>query len=183
MRKEGICTVCGKKFIYDTYVRTGKFCSNACRYKVHSEIIKESYTPELKELRRQKALKQMQDPKQIEIRRQKLKGRIMTEEHKQNLKGSHPAMDCNTYRKRALEYYGHTCARCGKEFPEDKLIVHHIDENNGGTDVGNHSLENLMVLCRGCHSKLHAELRKTKLQGSVNQVDFLRLLQEVLLTE
>ena len=161
---KSICENCGKEFEYDPSSSKGRFCCITCRYAMHSKIIKESYTPELKEKRRQAAIKQMQDIKQREIRSKKLKGRKMTEEHIQKNKDAHPAMDCNTYRERALEHYGCKCQRCGKEFAKEQLVVHHIDENNGGSDAGNHELTNLMVLCRSCHSKLHGELKKQKQQ-------------------
>lgn len=164
MKKIGKCLTCGKEFEYNTSNRVGKFCSNSCRYKKHSEIIKNSYTPELRQLKKDLAIKQMKDKEQIKIRKTKLKGRKMTEEHIQKLKEAHPKMDCNSYRERALEHYGHVCARCGKSFDESNLHVHHIDGNNGGTEIGNHSIENLMVLCRSCHAKLHNELRKSTIQ-------------------
>lgn len=45
------------------------------------------------------------------------------------------------------------CQRCGSE---DKLVVHHQDGNNGkmGKPMNN-SPDNLIVLCRRCHPKLH----------------------------
>lgn len=159
MKRKGICQNCGKEFWYYESSNKGKFCSLACKYSKHSESIKESYTPQLKEKKRQLALKQMSDPEQRKIRSQKLKGRIMSEEHLQKNIESHPKKMCNSYRERALEHYGYVCQRCGQEFPESKLIVHHIDENNGGTDAGNHKLDNLMVLCRSCHTKLHHEIK------------------------
>jgi len=46
------------------------------------------------------------------------------------------------------------CYFCLKQFP---LIVHHIDKNNK-----NNIDNNLVVLCRNCHSKIHKLLDKNK---------------------
>ncbi len=44
------------------------------------------------------------------------------------------------------------CEKCGKT---GKLDVHHIDEN-----WKNNTVENLMVLCRSCHMKIHRQSKK-----------------------
>ena len=157
---KGICQCCGKKFEYNPQVSKGKYCCLDCRWKCHSKIIKDSYTDELKEKHRKAATKQMQDINQRKIRSEKLKGRKMTKEHIKKNKESHPAKPYNDFRQRALKKYGNVCARCGKKFSPEELVVHHIDGNNGYSEIGNHDISNLMVLCRSCHSKLHHELRK-----------------------
>src|SRR5713101_3693383 len=51
VRKLKICRVCRKKI-----TGQGKFyCSNHCRYADHSNVVRKSYTPELKEIRRKAA--------------------------------------------------------------------------------------------------------------------------------
>lgn len=55
----------------------------------------------------------------------------------------------NTYRKRALEYYGRKCSVCEYDEDPDILEVHHIDE-----DRSHNKLPNLIVLCPMCHKKL-----------------------------
>ena len=63
------------------------------------------------------------------------------------------------HRKRALNHYGLNCKRCGFiSEKEDDFVVHHIDLNNFQSKLGNHELDNLMVLCKHCHKKLHHEL-------------------------
>lgn len=52
-----------------------------------------------------------------------------------------------TYSKKAFKHYGRVCNRCGSV---DKLLVHHQDENRE-----NNSIENLEVLCKGCHQRHH----------------------------
>jgi len=68
------------------------------------------------------------------------------------------------YRQKALKFYGAECQRCGNDETEN-LIVHHIDFNNFGYELGNHTLDNLMILCKSCHSKLHNDLKKSKFTG------------------
>lgn len=161
MKKQANCEHCGKLFTYESSCHKGRFCSKGCRYAEHSKIIKESYTPELRALKSELAKKQMSDLNQRQIRKDKLTGMKKTEEQIIKNKEAHPKIDCNSYRERALDFYGCTCQRCGKNFEEKDLVVHHIDGNNGYSSVGNHEIDNLMVLCRSCHTKLHHELKKT----------------------
>lgn len=128
------------------------------REKTYEEVYEEESAADLKQKRRADAKKQMTDETQIQIRKEKC-GYAHTKEHKKllsELKTSHGA---NNYRKRALEHYGLECCRCGKttDAPTD-FAVHHKDLNNHPSELGNHSLDNLMVLCRSCHAKLHNEL-------------------------
>lgn len=59
------------------------------------------------------------------------------------------------YRKIAFREYKKVCSICGyDEFP-DILQVHHIDENRL-----NNNIENLLVVCPNCHSKIHHKLIK-----------------------
>lgn len=71
--------------------------------------------------------------------------------------GRHKALSL-TVQQALEEYLGSrlTCEQCGKPFKEargrDSLVIHHIIPlKDGGTD----DLENLMVLCRSCHNKIH----------------------------
>lgn len=45
------------------------------------------------------------------------------------------------------------CRRCGSD---TQLVVHHSDGNNGkmGKPLNN-DIDNLVVLCRSCHAKIH----------------------------
>ena len=59
------------------------------------------------------------------------------------------------YRAIAYRSYEKVCKICGyKEYPEI-LQVHHIDENRN-----NNKVENLMVVCPNCHSKIHHKIIK-----------------------
>ncbi len=52
-----------------------------------------------------------------------------------------------TFRKRALDYYGAICNRCGTT---KDICVHHRDE-----DRTNNELDNLEVVCKKCHQDHH----------------------------
>jgi len=53
----------------------------------------------------------------------------------------------SNYSKKAFEFYGRKCNRCQSE---ERLLVHHKNE-----DRTNNTLENLEVLCKGCHQNHH----------------------------
>lgn len=55
------------------------------------------------------------------------------------------------FRKEALEYYGHICCGCGTN---DNLHVHHRTYKN----IGNESMEDVVVLCKSCHFREHSHL-------------------------
>ena len=54
-------------------------------------------------------------------------------------------------RLEKLKQSGNKCEACG----EDAFCVHHLDGS-----VDNHDLDNLAVLCRKCHSILHAGINE-----------------------
>lgn len=60
------------------------------------------------------------------------------------------------YKEKALSYYGGECMWCG-EGDLDELCVHHKDGNYSEHDnmLINNDIENLIVLCKSCHSKVH----------------------------
>lgn len=54
-------------------------------------------------------------------------------------------------RLKALARDSHTCRICGRT---QNLTVHHIDERGVGHSKPNHSLDNLITLCGGCHTSI-----------------------------
>ncbi len=125
--------------------------------KSYEEIYGEEKALILREKRSKAAIAQMKDPLQIKIREETTHD--VAEITKERLSLSHTKHGYSTYRKRALSYYGLECERCGytSENPAD-FIAHHRDLNNIPGELGNHAVENLMVLCKSCHGKLHNEL-------------------------
>lgn len=129
------------------------------RGKTYEQVYGEGKAAELKKVRSEDAVTQFEDEAQRQIRRET----IMPSPSEEQRMAQREAMERHggsNYRKRALEYYGAECSRCGCTPGEDKLVVHHIDGNNVQSEMGNHELENLMVLCHGCHRKVHAEMAK-----------------------
>lgn len=72
-------------------------------------------------------------------------------------------------RKRAIEYKGGKCSRCGYKRCQDALEFHHAD---GGKDFGisqdgltrswervRNEIEKCILICANCHREEHAELR------------------------
>lgn len=99
--------------------------------------------------------------KQIEINgvRTGPKEEPVSDETRSKISVANTKHGATTYRRRALEHYGLECARCSYTSEDPKeFIVHHKDFNNFPSELGNHSIENLMVLCKDCHAVLHNEI-------------------------
>ena len=155
---QGICKICGREFEYDSKIQKGIYCCKECRYKDHSNIIKNSYTEERRRVQSINAKKQMEDPNQRKLRHDRLAGIKHTEEHIMKNSESHKTKV--DYRKIALEAHGTRCQRCGKELTGGSdTCVHHINGEHYIDDITDNSPNNLMVLCRSCHTKLHHEQR------------------------
>lgn len=55
-------------------------------------------------------------------------------------------------RIKVLERDNYTCQKCDSK----KLIcVHHVDGTGRGSKIHNNNLDNLITLCRNCHTKIH----------------------------
>lgn len=201
--KKAICRQCGKEFDYDPAVSEGVFCSLSCRQAGHSQLIKDSYTPELRKKRSEAARQQWDNP---EIRNRRLAGMSKyfteeTEEHRQARveKLSDTMKECMDrpevkkrmsesrrstidYRTLGIEAHGTRCQRCGKDLKDnlDNLIVHHRDGEHYVDEITDNTPENLMVLCKSCHLKLHWELRKQS-EKFTGQYHFERAANEILL--
>jgi len=61
-------------------------------------------------------------------------------------------------RDAALKRDNYTCQHCGTQ---DDLQVHHKDGKGTTTpkEHRNHAIENLLTLCRGCHTRVHSLIR------------------------
>lgn len=170
-----VCFECNKKFtkITNTHLKLHNLSKNDYKRKYPNAIIedkqlaldrqshkrgktyKEIYGSNngnfLIRKRRMSAKKQMLDINQINIRKEKC-GYEQTKErrlHQTIIKTKHGG---SNYRKRALEYYGSVCNQCRSK---KNIIVHHKHCYNDMSFYGNHSLDELEVLCKSCHAKLH----------------------------
>lgn len=66
----------------------------------------------------------------------------------------------NYYRKLFHDFLPKKCEKCSSE---RYLVVHHIDE-----DSTNNKIENLMVVCRSCHQKIHKSFLNFKIIKSIS---------------
>ena len=136
--------------------------SDFARGKTYEEIYGEEKAQELKEMRVESTTEQMNSVEQREIRSKIFKDKHFTKEHIDKIlqtRKDHYHITIGTdYRKTAFEIYDNACAKCGTE---ENLTVHHKDGNNFPSELGNNSPENLIILCKKCHGKLHREMRKT----------------------
>lgn len=126
------------------------------RGQKYEQIYGEEKGKELRAVRSDDATKQFEDPDQ-RLLRESTSSRPMSEESRRKLSESRTSHGGANYRQRALDHCGEQCQLCGAE-PESisDLFVHHKDMNHADA-AGNHSLENLEVVCRRCHSKLHRQ--------------------------
>lgn len=60
-------------------------------------------------------------------------------------------INTNYYRRLAFQHYEAICETCGCD---ESLVVHHRNE-----DRYDNRVENLQILCRGCHNRHHHRLR------------------------
>lgn len=183
-----VCRHCGKEFTYNPKIQVGAFCSLACRKAGHSALIKESYTPELRQKRAEAAKKQWEDPEQRAVRSAHIKVACAkrTAEQKQasmekQLATKRERFGPVDYRTVGIEAHGTTCQRCGRDLSDDldQLVVHHIDGEHYMDAITDNTADNLMVLCRSCHNRLHAE-QKMQNQKFVGNPHFERAAVEIL---
>jgi hypothetical protein len=72
-------------------------------------------------------------------------------------------MQSNQYRELAFSEHGEQCQRCGAT---EELEVHHRDRDREKNDV-----ENLEVLCHGCHADEHQEERAERARKSEQPIE------------
>lgn len=56
--------------------------------------------------------------------------------------------------------YGYNCARCKKKFYPVYLVVHHLSYDHVGSEFDH--LDEIQVLCKDCHMKIHGIRRKNE---------------------
>lgn len=86
------------------------------------------------------------------------KGFLKPENEKQSYSNAHTTARL----KNALIMKRTECEKCGKT---GRLDVHHIDG-----DYTNNSIDNLLVVCRSCHLKIHRAKPKCKVDGCDKKV-------------
>jgi len=68
----------------------------------------------------------------------------------------------NELKRKIFERDGFTCQAC-KDYSNHDLSCHHIDENKL-----NSNMENLVTLCRSCHSKLHVNTLEVQFGDTIS---------------
>lgn len=151
--KQSTCKNCGVDFQYYPPVEKGDYCSWDCRYECHDKIVEGLYTPALRKTKRLLAIEQFKDPQQRQIRSEKLTGREVSEITREKLSDAKVSNSFTMAKRKVIDARGCGCERCGKPLEGWDLCIHHVDGCQWNQDP-----DNLMILCRTCHGKLHNAL-------------------------
>jgi 5-methylcytosine-specific restriction endonuclease McrA len=166
---EVACEYCGKQFLrYPSEVYNHVFCSHSCYimfYKTHKELREEMKRkvskakvvfyqkhPEYRKLASQQC-KINCPTKREDVKRkirEKLLGRFVGKNNP-SWRGGRSLIPytpgfTETLKHKIIAMYGR-CVLCGTS---NDLVVHHIDFSKS-----NHNEDNLILLCRACHRKVH----------------------------
>lgn len=135
------CVVCGTKFRARSAWNSGgnlsrETCSPKCEFELRSAKSKEKWTEERKE-----------KMSEMFTGRDTSGWNIPKRNQRPNWKGGSSSY---TFRKIAFEDYemSRVCEVCGST---ENICIHHRDKNRE-----NNSRENLMVVCKRCHTGAHA---------------------------
>ncbi len=130
------CLECKKEFItYPIENKNSRFCSHKC-YDIYNQRLHDI------------EVICVMCGKQINEKLYKIKtGNIFCSKDCRN---NYNIGNIVNYKLKAFAQYGKICVRCNSN---KNILVHHKDG-----DRLNNNIENLEVLCRACHSKLHREL-------------------------
>lgn len=126
------------------------------RGRTYHEMLGDEKTNELKKRRQEGASNQMTDEMQRQIRHDKITGIKRDQSSIEKMLETRDGDLDLGYREKALSYYGEECSWCGTT---ENLCVHHKDGNNFGKNniFTNNDIDNLVVLCRSCHGKVHSQ--------------------------
>jgi 5-methylcytosine-specific restriction endonuclease McrA len=133
------CVICGTRFRARKAWNSGNLyrstCSDECEFELRSQKSKEKWTTERK-------LKQSE----MLTGRDTIGWHIPRKEERPNWTGGKSS---KTFRRIAFEEYhfSKVCTICGSS---EDLTIHHKDRNRT-----NNSQENLIPLCKKCHTKHH----------------------------
>ncbi len=74
----------------------------------------------------------------------------------------HTVKEINIIREKVFKRDNYKCFHCNET---EWLVIHHLDESGGienGWRYANNKLENLITLCRSCHTKIYHRTPKIK---------------------
>lgn len=135
---------------------------NHLRDKTYEQVYGREKADSMISTKRDSVLETIADPEKGKVYRESRMGNLgkkMSDESKKKLSESKTIHGASTYSRRALAFYGSECSRCGETDPK-KIVTHHKDGINVYSPLADHSLPNLEVLCKSCHTKWHNKLRK-----------------------
>lgn len=142
------CSKCGKvKHVDLFHIDNSKRCGltsqcKECRIAKKKEWMQK---PETKKMRAKQARK---------IRATPIGARVSREVARRALDKSR----FGGQRVDVFEKYNHECATCRTN---KGLCIHHKDCNGRNSKTPNNDIDNLILLCRSCHMKLHRRLEAT----------------------
>ena len=175
-----ICLVCGKKFkgISNTHLKhhnltpeeykkkypdSKMICDKSTQQrlqkiegKTYEEIYGEEKAEQLRAIRSEATRRSFE----VSERRQKNidahTGKVLSEETKMRIAEGHAIFPLSKLRIELYKKYGKKCQICGCDENDKKLVIHHKNY-----DHYPESIDDVMIVCRSCHTKLHNAQRKT----------------------
>jgi 5-methylcytosine-specific restriction endonuclease McrA len=172
------CIYCNKEIIGRR--KDAKYCSKECRYLDYSTtkklIIKKQRAEwylKNRERERKRSDEWYKNHRESEIE----KNKEYRKQNKELFNWYHDKDRFNGVRDIILEIDKKQCQLCGTD---KKLCVHHID-GSGYTSKkknSNNDIENLITLCKSCHTKLHWWQRKNRVLTS--REDIVRSMAKVI---
>lgn len=171
------CENCGVQFTPE-FVRTKRFCSKKCADHVRNSGYNAHRRPESFTC---PGCGQVFKPRPgqgwTETRKKFCSYQCRNRSTAKQWSINHPGWRKEQYKRRrdatrfggnwikAMERDQFTCQICRTQ-EKERLIVHHLD-GEGNKRSRNHSLENLQVLCKTCHGKVHHELNVQRRDGKL----------------
>jgi len=153
------CIYCEKEF---TAKRVdSRLCSNSCRCrfyyrknqgKLREQKLQNYYEKKEQDYDRLREINLRASRKYKQKNREliKEKGREYQQRTGQSLR-YHDIKNFGGNRQKIFSLYAHRCAMCKSD---TSLVIHHVD-GSGNSEKTNNNLDNLILLCRSCHAKIH----------------------------
>lgn len=135
------CLVCGKEF--EVYRPFQKCCSESCQRK-------NNYNNNKEKILAQRKADRIENKEEINRKRREYHAKNPHVRKISNLR-HHEKARFGGNRQACFDRDGNKCTQCGSE---NNLVPHHID-HSGQSEQPNHSLDNLVTLCKKCHMALH----------------------------
>jgi len=138
------CVYCGIEIILNKFNLHKKYCSKKC-HRAHYYFLNK---------KREKMMSQKwyQKNRESEI----AKNKEYRKQNRELFNWYHNKERFNGIKEQILKRDNYKCMVCNSI----NVMVHHIDGNNFQKEIPNHNIDNLITLCRSCHSSLHHQQRR-----------------------